>query len=480
MNKLGSQDCDIPAGARSGAGRSSLVRRPFAILAAATLLLTSVALAETRLSFKSGQSWRGEIADTVSVVYVEGGKELTLEGKLLRADKTMVVVEGIMLGKIAKKTIFFGDVKSMTTTTSSAPAPVASTSGGTSTTTPPPGGTSGGTTTAAPSGAAQSAEHKTLPANYQGVLFLPIEGMVGTGTREDEIKKIGQEADRLGPGQIIVIEITSPGGMVIEADQIHPTIMDIRKRHRVIAWIKEAISAAAFTALHCDEIYFMKEGAMGSMTMFAGTTAIQGAELDAWLKLAGEVAAESGRDPQIARCMIKKSFALSYDIPEGGGPKDAVFRPDTKGKVVLDTPDTMLTINSSQALACGISDGTADTPEELAKLLNLPEWKEVNDVGRRLHKDWHRTLDTGMEEIPKLVFRLGRTGGIDRVGQIGADIQTCEKLLAWWAKCTECMIELSQKGIGVPPEESLKERLIQLRDELAAIKKQERDNKAGN
>ena len=63
-------------------------------------------------------------------------------------------------------------------------------------------------------------------------------------------------------------------------------------------------SAAAFTALHCDEIYFMHEGAMGSMTMFAGGVAKQGAELEAWLKMAGEVASESGRDPQIARCMI--------------------------------------------------------------------------------------------------------------------------------------------------------------------------------
>ncbi|MFO0829014.1 MAG: hypothetical protein U0572_12815 [Phycisphaerales bacterium] len=461
--------------------RTNTVSRSLLSLAATAILavpalVPSRGFAETQLTFKSGSTWRGEVNQTVEVTYLEAGKEAKIEGKLIRADKSMVVVEGMVAGKLTKKTIFVGDIKSMKTTAAAADATAAASAS--------PGSsdakTADKTANASADKPAAKGDKPGLPPNYPGVFYLPLEGMVGTGTREEEIRAIGEEADKFGPGQIIVLEITSPGGMVLEADQIHPTMRELRKRHRVVAWIKEAISAAAFTALHCDEIYFMKEGAMGSMTMFSGTTAIKGEELQAWLKLAGEVAAESGRDPQIARCMIKKDFSLSYDIPPGGGPKDAVFRPDTKGQFVLDTPDTMLTLNSSNALACGISDGTADTTDELAKLLNLPEWKEANDVGRRLYRDWHRMLDTGQEEIPKLVLLFGQKGGNDAAAQIGGMIQTIEKLLNWWEKCPECIIEVSQKGIGVPPAEVLKRRLKELKDQLAEAKKQERQRTKTN
>ena len=142
---------------------------------------------------------------------------------------------------------------------------------------------------------------------------MPWEGPVGIEARHDEIQEIIEEADKYGPGQIIVLQINSPGGLVIEGDKIHETLKDVKKRHRVVAWVKEAISAAAFASLHCDEIYFMQVGAMGSAVMFAGQTAISGDELNAWLEKFSEVAEIGGRDPIIARCMVTRTAMASYD-----------------------------------------------------------------------------------------------------------------------------------------------------------------------
>ena len=152
-----------------------------------------------------------------------------------------------------------------------------------------------------------------LKSSKPGVFFMPWEGPVGIEARHDEIQEIIEEADKYGPGQIIVLQINSPGGLVIEGDKIHETLKDVKKRHRVVAWVKEAISAAAFASLHCDEIYFMQVGAMGSAVMFAGQTAISGDELNAWLEKFSEVAEIGGRDPIIARCMVTRTAMASYD-----------------------------------------------------------------------------------------------------------------------------------------------------------------------
>lgn len=451
--------------------RSSLRSLAVAAAAAAAFSLAGAAMAETELTLKSGITWRGDLNQTVEVTYVERGQTLTVQGKLVRADTSLVVVEGTFDGRQGKKAIFFGDVRDMKTldTGEAAPANSAGAASADAGAAAPGKGEIGG-----------DGEKEGVPSNFQGVFYLPLEGTVGVGTRAEEITAIGVEADKHGPGQIIVLEVISPGGLVIESVDIHKELDDLRRRHRVVAWIREAISAAAFTAFHCDEIYFMSVGAMGSMTMYAGTTAIQGETLAEWLRFAGEVAEGSGRDAQIARCMIKKEYELSYDIPPGGGPKDAIFRPDTKGQVVLDTADTMLTINASAALACGISDGTADTTDELAKLLRIPEWKEFNNVGRKLHEDWQRTLERGSEEIPKLVvlYDVKGTGSGDPVVVISGRIKTLEALIKWWDKCPECMIDIGRKGVGVPPKEFLEREIRRLKDQLAQIKRDRRG--AGN
>lgn len=462
--------------------RSVLASRGGRKLLSAATLVAAIGLASVAggadLKFKSGQTWRGEVNDTVQVVFAENGRERTLEGTLVRADTTMVVVEFTENGKTAKKTIFFSDVKSMKSVGGAAPSkttePATQDSGKATDATASgakPESAGSGTTAAAPAGA----------KDFKGVFYMPIEGTVGIGMRHDEIEAIGKEADKYGPGQIIIIEIDSPGGLVLEAERIHETMLDLKKRHRVVAWIKEAISAAAFTALHCDEIYFMNVGALGSMTMFAGTTAAKGESLAGWLDLAGRVAKEGGRNPHLAKCMIKVELELSYDIPEGGGPKDAIFREDTKGKYILDRADTMLTLNAAQALACGFSDGTADTVEELAKVMGLPMWKEVNETGRKIYRDWQKLLKEGTEEVTLLLnqYEYKGTSSGDPEKIIGNRIRIITEIIRWTNRCWSCTFEAA----GALPEQiipQLERELENLRQQLAEIKRQKRENGRAN
>lgn len=442
---------------------------------AAAVSLTSLCLG-AELRFKSGQTWRGELNDTVEVVYNEGGREQRIEGKVVRADSTMVVVETTSAGKTAKKSIFFGDVKSMKSVGTAGTA--AKDAAGTA-----PAANAAkteGTGTAGAQAGAATGEAKPTDGSFKGVFFLPMEGMVGTGLRHDEIEAIAKEADKAGPGQIIVLEIDSPGGMVLEAQRIHEILKDLKKRHRLVAWIKKAISAAAFTAMHCEEIYFMNLGSLGSMTMFSGMENVaKGESLEAWLALAGEVAKDSGRDPHIARCMIVKDLVCSYDIPEGGGPKDARFREDAKGQFLVDGPDTMLTFTASKALACGFSDGTADTTDELAKLMGLPEWKEYNDSGRKIYRDWQALLERGTERMVELMVQLNYKG--DTLGEpekiLATKLNIVEELIRWHDRCWSCAIKAQfEMGVGVPPKEYLEQIAKDIKKQIAEVRERNREN----
>lgn len=444
--------------------RPTLLRTLAVSAAMAAFAMPLAALADTELRFRSGSTWRGELNSQVEVVFVEGGREQKLEGTLVRADTTMLVVETMQGGRPSRKTIFFGDVRSMRTVEAAAPRAVA-----------------GAGESSAPGAASQTtadAERRDdgdrpLPPGYQGVIVLPMEGMVGLGMRDEHLTEIGKVADRLGPGQIIVLEINSGGGSILEAGKIHLAMKELRKRHRVVAWIKEAISAAAFTAFHCDEIYFMTVGTMGSMTGFNSGTgqSLTGEPLNAWLDLASRVAADNGYDPNMARAMILKELESSVDIPEGGNPKDAVWRSDAKGQIIVDTKDSMLCFNASTALAVGVSSGTADTTDELARLLDLPEWKEATDAGRRMHADWMRLVKLSESELPKLMarFQFKGEGSGDPAVIIGSRIQVIEELLRWRERCPECC-----DMRGIPPKDELRTFIDQLRQELAQIRRSNR------
>ena len=306
-------------------------------------------------------------------------------------------------------------------------------------------------------------------AEWPGVFLLPLSGTLGIGLRHQEIERIAEEADKYGPGQIIVLLIDSPGGLVIEGDKISDSINRIKKNHRVVAWIREAISGGAFTALHCDENYYMSFGALGAITMFAGQTAASGAELQAWLQRCADVAEAGGRNKYVVQAMIHAPLLVSYDRDEDTG--RVTYYNTLEGEYDLSDEVNNLTLNASNALHSGYSQGTADTEEELARLMQLPEWKEAaNGVGRRIHDDWQRNVEQAQEEVPKLVQRLNfkGSGTGDPAVVLGTRIQILQEILRWYDRCYPvCVYE-----VGLPGDpEPLKRQLEELRYQLGQMRR---------
>ena len=261
--------------------------------------------------------------------------------------------------------------------------------------------------------------------------------MVGLGARHEEIEKIGADADKIGPGQIIVLEINSGGGLVLEGDKIDETLNKLRERHRVIAWIHEAISAAAFTALHCNEIYFQRVGTLGAITMFAGTKSIEGRELEAWLKKVGDVCEATNRSRWIGEAMVTNEPELSYDKDEEG---NVTWFNTLQGKYDLSDKVQNLTINAQQAEHSEFSQGTADTIPDLLKLLNLsPEQVEISQAGYKIHNDWQATMKQCKEAKIKLLRDMQNPPGLTQLDQLNARLRAAKEIRKWFDKCFPIM-----------------------------------------
>jgi len=429
------------------------------------LLVSAASAQSVNITLKDGSRWRGQVNDTVAVTLLERGVENKYEGTIVRAGDRFITIETMISGASRQKTIFFGDIVTISELGAAQEAPRAE--------------------AAAPKGnAAKPAAPATNPdlsskdasaskpaalGRPTGVFYLPLDGGVGDEIRHEEIEMIGKEADKYGPGQIIVLMINTNGGLVLESELIDETIQKIQKNHRVVAWVKKSISAGCSLAMACSEIYFMTEGTAGSVTTVNGSGSLPEEQVISHIEALVETAKRNGYSEHIARAMKLNKYMCSYDKDPVTG--DVTWYGDMSGEFILSDDKSNLCFNSSNAYHCGFAKGIADTEADLARLLDLPEWKEVNDYGRKIAKRWVDTVERAKEEIPKLFARRQYAGTAgDAVERIGKLIRIDEELLRWIDRAPN--VALYTYGLQKEP---IEREIAEYRKRLADMQRQNRN-----
>lgn len=377
-------------------------------------LATSGAFAQSvEMRLPDGSRWRGEIGDQVRMTILERRVEVEIEGRIIAAADLYLQLQGDFLGA-ETRTVFKSDIRSIETIRREDDSPRERTE---------------------PSRDERDGDPKDK-ANDDGpaVLYLPLRGGVGTEIRETEIKKIGEEADRLGPGQIIVLRVDTDGGLIFETVKIVRTLREIKERHRVVAWVNHrAYSAGVAIASVCHEIYFSEDGAAGALTPHAGGQAIGDEEVERWYRLMREWFQEGGRPGFLADAMIVVDREVSYDVDSETG--RTRWYPNLSGQHILSRKGDNLTITAHHAVQSGFAAGLANTLEELAKQLDMPQWREVNDYGRRIHEEWMSTIGRARDQIPRLLVELNRGATLQRQAAI------YRELISWCNRAPEVIRE---------------------------------------
>lgn len=420
----------------------------FVLLLAVLTPLAAAQSVDIRLS--DGSRWRGQVTDHVEVRYVQRGTEITIVGQLVDAGDLYIMVEHSSTGDQRRATIFNSDIRAMRTVEADGASETRTRSRDRETP------------------AQRHGRGTSSDAKGPGVFVLPLSGMVGPRINHHLIERMAKKADEYGPGQIIILELTTGGGAVIEMEQIARVLQEVKQRHRMIAWVHEAISAGCATAMLCDEIYFSTMGTAGSMTMFAGSTSVSGQELENWLTRGGEWAEAGGRHRYIAHAMIHAPIELSYDKDSTTG--EVTFYNNLRGEYILSRKGDNLTLNSTNAVHSGFADGVADTTDDLAKLLDLPEWREISDYGRRLHDEWNELVDRAEREVPRLLARYERGTAGGTVENIRRRISIIQDILRWYDRAPTAMMYI----LGPDVDRYLERELEELRKQLADISRQQR------
>lgn len=253
--------------------------------------------------------------------------------------------------------------------------------------------------------AAATTNARTIPDGATRITFISLEEMVGPFMNADALRKSVELAESDKP-DIIVLVINSGGGALNEvmplSDVIHK---ELKKKYRVVAWIRSAISAAAMTALNCEEIYMMRQGNLGAATAFSqsdsGNKAVEGEELERILAMGEELSRRGKRNPLILRAM-QIFMLLSCDIDENG---IVTWYANSKGKFLVNPDDRILTLNAVDAQKYGVSKGIAETKEELAKLMGVREWVEVGPKADQYQVEFRENVKTVQARANELLAK---------------------------------------------------------------------------
>ncbi len=190
---------------------------------------------------------------------------------------------------------------------------------------------------------------------------------------------------------LIVLEIDSPGGSVQVMDNVieQTVVLQVEKKMRVVAWPKQAGSAASILSLACKEIVVHPLTRMGAATMIYGSgdkygERVEGPKnaldqkLQSWSDASKRQILElTGRDATIQEAMQFPEKQLWYSKTSGFS---NTVPPNNLGSEWMHLDNSIekpMVLTSRQMMDINLARGSANDEVELLALLKLAPTSKV-------------------------------------------------------------------------------------------------------
>ncbi|MCI0363249.1 MAG: hypothetical protein L0Y44_02025 [Phycisphaerales bacterium] len=230
---------------------------------------------------------------------------------------------------------------------------------------------------------------------------LPIIGTIGkipNGGQYVCAKAFARSLDqaRAAKAEYIVLVIDSQGGAVAEMEEI---IAAIRKANDVkfIAYVHEALSAAAVIAMACPSIYMAPDSRIGAAVPYHlapdGTPQNIDEKMQSAIRAAFRSATElGGHDPLLMRGMMEPEIvlALASEPNSGGAPmvvEASPAAPAPPPEKIIKPVGRILTLTGSESVSCGLAAAVCDSIDLVGSKLGHESWHEADD------RPWHAMLN---------------------------------------------------------------------------------------
>jgi len=215
---------------------------------------------------------------------------------------------------------------------------------------------------------------------------IPLKGEVGKTVAADVLSQSLADAAMRNP-TVVILHVDSPGGRISEVAPLADAIRSHKKTLRIVVLVKSALSAAAVTAMACDEIYVEPASIIGAATAYSVSSkgkasAVAEKMQSLWRATARSCAAAGGHSPLLANAMIDASVELY--VVDREGKKVIVDRMPASGGSTVTRRGKLLAMTADEALACGLARAKVDDYAALGKLLDHAGWTECEGLARPL------------------------------------------------------------------------------------------------
>ncbi|MEY2715595.1 MAG: hypothetical protein RIT24_1938 [Planctomycetota bacterium] len=325
------------------------------------------------------------------------------------------------------------------------------------------------------------------------VYVFPLIGQMGTDISEPIFKKLIEDAKKQKP-DILVLKLKSADidrinhlrndnpvefGLVNKMTEyrdmmksVHDELRDIPQ----VMWVEDSVGVSGLAALAWDRMYMFSDARLGGLYQFKEMVEAQWDDADVRSKMVAawtgimKGLTQLGNNPDIlADALIFSERTLSVNF-EGRGAK---WMGDTSGSWVVDSSaDLPLNLSAAVAEDILLSDGSADTLDDLMFLLGYREYTAIDSgekLGKQFTEDWRKAMKnifTWMEEAAETE---------DSVQGLGKRKSLYEKVVAAFKAYPfiEARRECQQQGINRPAIEGA---IDDIKKELQRLREAEKEN----
>jgi hypothetical protein len=265
------------------------------------------------------------------------------------------------------------------------------------------------------------------------VYHFTLKGNFGRDITGTPLTKAFETAVSASPDVIIIeMDASSRGGFdglfAARIEEMTPMIeRAMANGQRVVFWIDQAVGGAAFLPFVSPEIYFQKDGRLGGIGSLQdfdmGNDRVNEKQISLRLGHAEGLAITGGYAPELIRAMARQDYWLAYRIrggqiefmqrePTAQDKSDGwlLLTDDGKGQnedkmedVVRGRGNDVLNLDADTAVQLQVSDGTADTLDDLVFLLGYGrEYNEFGEDSEKVMKDWADRIDRAEESLQRL------------------------------------------------------------------------------
>lgn len=222
---------------------------------------------------------------------------------------------------------------------------------------------------AAESEAETSPSHEPEVSNLPKVAVIPLHGAVGSAGEEpirntfdaSVLRECLDEAIKMNV-EAVILDIKSPGGLVAEMEAICETILNYNSSLRIVAFPREAYSAAAIITLCCKEMVVHPDARIGAaviiQTSEQGVSAVDAKFASPHHAKQKQYMIRSGRPYELVAAMTIQEAELWWS-PTLGFANAPPQETERKEWTQVDGKTTILTMTADEALEWKLAKASA-------------------------------------------------------------------------------------------------------------------------